>query len=107
MPFFTEEIYQMYNEGSIVVSSWPTVNPNYDFSEASKIEVLFEIITAVRNIRVSKNVANSKQIDLILQAKEQDIINVLEKSKNILQRFTNFNTLNIASGEVEKEEKYG
>ena len=103
MPFFTEEIYQMYNEGSIVVSSWPTVNPNYDFSEASKIEVLFEIITAVRNIRVSKNVANSKQIDLILQAKEQDIINVLEKSKNILQRFTNFNTLNIASGEVEKK----
>lgn len=103
MPFFTEEIYQMYNEGSIVVSSWPLVNPDYDFTSSAKVEVLFEIITAVRNIRASKNVANSKTIDLILQVKEKELLEFLNKSENILQRFTNYSSLNITSSEVNKK----
>ena len=73
MPFFTEEIYQMFNEGSITVSDWPTVNEKYNFDDVSKIDTIFDIITSVRNIRASKNVPNSKKLDLILEVKDDNV----------------------------------
>ena len=48
MPFVTEEIYQKYNEGSIVISSWPEVKAEYAFKDSKydvkSIETIFDII---------------------------------------------------------------
>ena len=103
MPFFTEEIYQMYNGGSIVISDWPLVNEEYNFEDSKIQEILFDVITAVRNIRASKNVANSKKIDLLLQAQSKEVEDFLNSSKNYLERFTNFDNLTITLNEVDKK----
>ena len=103
MPFVTEEIYQKYNEGSIVISSWPTVNENYTFKDAKAIETIFDIITAVRNIRAEKNVAPSKKIDLLLQTLNKETYDICHKSIAYLEKFTNFDHITISSDELNKE----
>ena len=103
MPFFTEEIYQMYNDSSIVISDWPLALDEYDFKESNIQEILFDVITAVRNIRASKNVPNSKKIDLLLQAQSKEIEEFLNNSKDYLLRFTNFDNLTITTNEVDKK----
>ena len=103
MPFFTEEIYQMYNDSSIVISDWPLALDEYDFKESNIQEILFDVITAVRNIRASKNVPNSKKIDLLLQAQSKEVEEFLNNSKDYLLRFTNFDNLTITTNEVDKK----
>jgi len=103
MPFFTEEIYQMYNDSSIVISDWPLALEEYDFKESNIQEILFDVITAVRNIRASKNVPNSKKIDLLLQAQSKEVEEFLNNSKDYLLRFTNFDNLTITTNEVDKK----
>ena len=103
MPFFTEEIYSMYNDGSIMVSNWPTVNPKYNFKNVEKLDVLFDTITTVRNIRSSKNVPMSKKIDLLLEAKSQKVASLLLDNKEYLEKFTNFDHLEISTSEINKD----
>ena len=103
MPFFTEEIYEMYNEKSIMISSWPVVNAKYNFSEVDKLDVLFDTITAVRNIRASKNVPMSKKIDLLLETKSDDIKNLLIQNKEYLLKFTNFENFNCETKDINKD----
>ena len=102
MPFFTEEIYQMFNEGSITVSDWPVVNEKYNFTEASKIDTIFDIITSVRNIRASKNVPNSKKIDLILEVKQEEVKDLINDNLIYLLKFTNYENIIVSLGEVSK-----
>ncbi|HOE15383.1 MAG TPA: valine--tRNA ligase [Candidatus Paceibacterota bacterium] len=103
MPFVTEEIYQKYHEGSITVSSWPLVNKDYAYRDASKIEVIYDIITAVRTIRTSKNVPNSKKITLLLETHDQKLANFIQKNINYLSKFTNFSSITIEAKELDKK----
>lgn len=64
MPFVTEEIWQhLPHEGeSITVAAWPTVNPAFNFTaEAGDMQLLMDIIRAVRNIRAEVNTPMSKK----------------------------------------------
>ncbi len=103
MPFVTEEIYQKYNEGSIVISKWPEVNSNYNFAKASRIETIFDIITAVRNIRAEKNVVNSKKIDLLLEVKNNETLEIINQSLPYLEKFTNYENITVSLDELSKE----
>ena len=57
--------------------------------KSSSLGILFDIITTVRNIRASKNVPMSKNIDLLLEVKSNDVLGLLENNKEYLQKFTN------------------
>ena len=107
MPFVTEEIYQKYNEGSIVISSWPEVKAEYAFKDSEydvkSIETIFDIITAVRNIRAEKNVVNSKKIDLLLEVKSDKAYDIIERSIKYLERFTNFESIKYSKEVLDKE----
>ena len=104
MPFFTEEIYQMFNEQSIVISDWPLVVEKYNFSDVEKLETLFDIITSVRNVRASKNVPMSKKIDIVLEIKTNELYELLNNNKDYLLKFTNYETLNLVlNKDVEKD----
>lgn len=103
MPFVTEEIYQKYNEGSITVSDWPLINKEYNYRDANQIEVIYDIITAVRNIRTSKNVANSKKIELLLEAHDEKLVKFIKKNINYLNKFTNYSSLTIETKELDKK----
>ena len=103
MPFFTEEIYSRFNNESIVISSWPVALNKYNFQEIDKLNILFDIITTVRNIRSSKNVPMSKKIDLILEVKNNNVYNLLDNNKNYLAKFVNYDNITISSSEVNKD----
>lgn len=94
-PFVTEDIYQMFNEGSITVSAWPKAVLEYNFEDSMDIEQMYEIITAVRNTRAVKNVSMSKPISLVLQVKDANLKAFIENNTHYLQKFTNYEKLNI------------
>ncbi len=76
VPFITERIYQsMPNRGeSIMVASFPTVNPELGFIDEHKlVEELKELIAKVRNIRAEYGVAPSKRIRLYVESQDKRI----------------------------------
>ena len=96
MPFVTEEIYQNFNEGSIMVSDWPKASDiSFDASLIKDVEKLLNIITAVRNIRAEKNVAPSKKISIGLETSSKEYQAFLSEQQDYLQRFLNYETLTI------------
>ena len=90
MPFFTEEIYQKYYSQSIVISNWPEVDKNLRFNIGDKMNIIFDIITNVRNIRAEYKIVNSKKIDLEFETKDQSIKKTIEENLEYLKRFCNY-----------------
>ncbi len=105
MPFVTEEIFQMIKDDSITISPWPEVNPNYSFKNANNIEIIYEIITNIRNLRASKNVSFQKEINLELQVRNPEIIEFLKENLPFLRRFTNYRNIKITSEEIDTTKK--
>ena len=100
-PFVTEDIYQMFNEGSITVSQWPKAKAEYNFEDSLDIEQIYDIITAVRNTRAVKNVSISKAITLVLQVKDAKLKEFIENNTHYLQRFTNYEKLNVTTNDYD------
>lgn len=101
MPFITEEIWQhLPHEGeSITVSSWPVKNDDFIFEDAVKdMDLLKEIIRSVRNTRAELNVPMSKQIELLIQASSDDVLDQLTRGKSYIEKFCNPATLTMATG---------
>lgn len=99
MPFVTEEIYQNFYDGSIMVSSWPEkfVFKNFDENEISSCCTLFDIIRIVRNIRANYNVGMSKAISLKLEIDDEKLIDFLNNHLIYLLKFVNYDNIEIAS----------
>ncbi len=107
MPFITEEIWQnLPHEGeSITVAEWPKVNKEVHNEVAAKeMKLLVEIIRAVRNIRAEVNTPLSKKITLMIKAKDEEVLKVLQKNKAYIDRFCNPNKL-VMDVDVEVPEK--
>jgi valyl-tRNA synthetase len=75
MPFVTEEIYQLMKEGkdgeSISNSEFPEVKKELINPQADKdMEVVENIVTAIRNIRGEMNIPPSRKINVLLKTSE-------------------------------------
>ncbi|ATP41282.1 valine--tRNA ligase [Solibacillus sp. R5-41] len=100
MPFVTEEIWQhLPHEGeSITVAAWPTVNAAYNFKdEAVEMQLLMDIIRAVRNIRAEVNTPMSKKVAMTISAKDASIASILEANKGYIEKFCNPDGLTIGA----------
>ena len=99
MPFVTEEIFSKLptTTGSIVVASYPEVNEFSDESAAEGMEVLKEVIRAVRNIRAEVNTPLSKAVTLLIQANDAKVQDFLTANQNYIMRFCNPDELVIAT----------
>ncbi|WP_010099012.1 valine--tRNA ligase [Ornithinibacillus scapharcae] len=107
MPFITEEIWQkLPHQGeSITVADWPKVRDDFHDEKASEeMKRLVSIIKSVRNIRAEVDTPMSKQISLLIQAKEEAIVAELEHNRGYLERFCNPSEL-IISTKVNAPEK--
>ncbi|TES48968.1 valine--tRNA ligase [Halalkalibacterium halodurans] len=107
MPFITEEIWQhLPHEGeSITVASWPVKSEEFTFEQAmGDMELLKDIIRSVRNTRAELNVPMSKEIELHIQAKNEDVLTQLERGKHYIEKFCNPSTLVMGTA-IEKPEK--
>ncbi|MBV6684003.1 valine--tRNA ligase [Bacillus sp. JRC01] len=100
MPFITEEIWQnLPHEGeSITVAAWPEVDSALtDDAAAEEMKLLVDIIRAVRNIRAEVNTPMSKQIKLMLKAKDEETLAVLQKNAAYIERFCNPESLELST----------
>ena len=106
VPFITEEIYQTlpHKEESITISSWPTVEEAFNDEEAiNSLNIVMEIISAVRNERAKASKAPSAKINIRLEAKSQDVCDILNSAKPYLLKFTNPNELVITTDKAKLE----
>src|SRR5699024_8154733 len=100
MPFITEEIWQQlpHKGESITVSAWPVRDESLDDKKAaSEMDRLVAIIKSVRNIRAEVDTPMSKQIELLIQAENEAIVEELESERNYIERFTNPSKLEIGT----------
>ncbi|MDP5272714.1 valine--tRNA ligase [Chengkuizengella axinellae] len=98
MPFISEEIWQhLPHQGeTIVLAEWPQydeakVNPE----SVEQMNLLMEIIRAVRNIRAEVNVPMSKEIELLIKPNDEKIMSILENNKTYISRFCNPSKLDL------------
>lgn len=106
VPFITEEIYQTlpHKEESITISYWPTVEEVFNDEEAiNSLNIVMEIISAVRNERAKASKAPSAKINIRLEAKSQEVCDILNSAKPYLLKFTNPNELVITIDKVNLE----
>ena len=98
MPFVTEEIWQaLPHEGeSIVVAKYPVVHEELNDEQAVKaMDMLIELIRAVRNIRAEVNTPLSKPIHLLIKANGEAEKALLTENMSYIQRFCNPEVLEI------------
>lgn len=106
VPFITEEIYQTlpHKEESITISSWPTVEEVFNDEEAiNSLNIVMEIISAVRNERAKASKAPSAKINIRLEAKSQEVCDILNSAKPYLLKFTNPSELVITTDKANLE----
>ncbi len=98
MPFVTEEIWQNipHQGDSIVSADYPTVDESLSDEAATKgMDVLMELIRAVRNIRSEVNTPLSKPIDLLINTNDETVEAFLNHNTSYIERFCNPETLEI------------
>ena len=89
MPFVTEEIYQHFSDGSIMVSDWPLASSQNNFNDIEMMDDLLAVITAVRNARSEKNVPMSKKITIGLETNNNKLQAFFNDHLNYLEKFCN------------------
>lgn len=87
MPFITEELWHELKDRedaeAIIVATWPTTE-SYDEKILREADFLFEITSAVRNIRSSKGLSPKEHLELVTNAKGiEGITESLKKLGNI------------------------
>ncbi|NBJ16777.1 MAG: valine--tRNA ligase [Dehalobacter sp. 4CP] len=80
MPFLTEEIWQHLpiKGKTIMLSSWPQVEGYRNEQVEKDMNVLMDIIRAVRNIRAEMGVVPGRRADILLIAPEKEMLAVLQ-----------------------------
>ena len=87
MPHLTEKIWQLMpvkkEEKAIMKSKFPEYNEKFDFEEDSKaMEMVFDAIRSIRNIRQSFNISPSVKVNVKIQGE----IELYKKVTNYLKR---------------------
>ena len=109
IPFITEEIYQSipHEDKSIMISSWPTINKEYNFDlEQKQISYMIDNIKEVRAIRKNYEIKNAKPIDISILPKNEEVLNGLRSTNSYLVKFTNPKELIFIDKEPENIKDY-
>ncbi|WP_379130912.1 valine--tRNA ligase [Paenibacillus sp. sgz500958] len=99
MPFISEEIWQhLPHEGeTITLAAWPEYDAALENAEAvAEMNLLMDMIRAVRNIRAEVNVPMSKKVDLIVKAADEATLGIITRNDSYISRFCN--TSSFAAG---------
>lgn len=107
MPFITEEIWQhLPHEGeTIMLSSWPGAGDMDRYpEEEAEMNVIMEIVRAVRNIRAEMNVPLGKRVKIIMLADKEGAA-LAEKGKGYIAGLCQAETLDVQDSMVQKPEQ--
>lgn len=92
MPFISEEIWQHlpHRGESITVAEWPQYDAALEAPDAvQEMNLLIDVIRAVRNIRSEVNVPMSKKIELIVKPGSEDMLDIVNRNGHYIRRFCN------------------
>lgn len=92
MPFISEEIWQhLPHEGeTVMLASWPTYDEAFENTEAvTEMNLLMDVIRAVRNIRAEVNVPMSKKVELQLKPVSGQVASIIDRNADYIRRFCN------------------
>lgn len=92
MPFISEEIWQhLPHEGeTITLAAWPEYDAALENPQAvAEMNLLMDVIRAVRNIRAEVNVPMSKKVELIIKASNEETLSIITRNDNYIGRFCN------------------
>ncbi|MFD2670495.1 valine--tRNA ligase [Marinicrinis sediminis] len=90
MPFISEEIWQhLPHEGeTLVQAAWPIYSSSLEDADAvEQMELLKNVIGAVRNIRGEVNAPMSRKIEMSLKATQTRAADILRKNEEYIIRF--------------------
>jgi valyl-tRNA synthetase len=92
MPFITEDIWQRLpvRKGQTVMkASWPVPQKSHRDPEAeSDMEVLMDVIRSVRHIRSEMNVPPGKKADIIIEAPDKQVRELIVKWSGYVENLT-------------------
>ena len=96
MPFITEELWQRLTAGatgrpkSISLSSYPAEDPALTDREAERqVELLREIIVALRNLRAEMGIPPKTQLEGICYGHREEVVEVVTQQAAALSRLAN------------------
>lgn len=101
MPFVTERLYQnLTGQPSIMISEWPTIR-QYPFESTQKsVDVLFEMVTKVRQLRQEMQITPSKPLTIEIVSN----LAFLKAEQAMFSHFLRSQELSISKQETFKEE---
>ena len=96
VPFISEEIYSALPNSlnSINLESWPKNLIEFDENVDNQMSSIIEVITLVRNLRNTENIANSIKLPIMVYDKSEDehLISNFNSNIEYLIKFTNAST---------------
>jgi len=101
MPFVTEEIWQRLplTDGSIMVSSFPESSTfPKDDSALQDMDLLVNVISAIRNIRGEMNVPPSKRINVMIDLVKKEDVESMVRNQEYIRTLTTVNDITIGAG---------
>ena len=103
MPFITEEIWlhlphEDDSEETIMLTKWPEYNEDLKFEAAEEqMNVIMDVIRAVRNLRAEMDIKNSKKLDMILFDNSGKYVDMLESGRIYVEKFANTSNLRVTT----------
>lgn len=100
MPFLTEEIWQHLNIAgeTIMLQDYPKMRGYKDEKIEAEMNVLMDVIRAVRNIRAEMNVAPGRKADLILAAADDSARGILSAGIQEIKQLAMADKVTITDG---------
>lgn len=101
MPFITEEIWHELAERKdkeyLIVAAWPK-KAKFDKELIEQMDNVLQVVGSIRNIRNSKNIANSKQLELYIKVMGQ---NEYEPFLGIISKLANLSEVQFTTESVD------
>ena len=106
MPYVTEEIFEkLFNSNKLAISSsWPSLIET-ETSLKNGIGLTIDIVSAIRSIRVEKNIPNKSRPTILLKNVNQEKKIIIEENNNLILNLAKLNKIKFLSEQHEENEK--
>ena len=106
MPYVTEEIFEnLFKSNKLAISSlWPKLIQT-DTSLKNGIGLTIDIVSAIRSIRVEKNIPNKSRPTILLKNVNQEKKIIIEENNNLILNLAKLNQIKFLSKQHEENEK--
>ena len=106
MPYITEEIFEkLFKSNKLAISSsWPSLIET-ETSLKNGIGLTIDIVSAIRSIRVEKNIPNKSRPRILLKNVNQEKKIIIEENHNLILNLAKLNQIKFLSKQHEENEK--